>query len=44
MPAPGTATSSFNAQLDTAITAIAWCVGTPFVGYLWALATFTRRV
>jgi ABC-2 type transport system permease protein len=23
--------------------ALAWCVGIALVGYLWALATFTRR-
>lgn len=26
-----------------AITAIAWCVGIALVGYLWSLATFTKR-
>jgi ABC-2 type transport system permease protein len=28
---------------STAITAIAWCVGIAFVGYLWARSTFKKR-
>jgi ABC-2 type transport system permease protein len=27
-----------------AIAALAWCAGIALVGYLWALATFRRRV
>jgi ABC-2 type transport system permease protein len=26
-----------------AITAVAWCAGIALVGYLWSLATFTKR-
>ena len=32
-----------NPSGSNAITAIAWCAGIALVGYLWSLATFTRR-
>jgi ABC-2 type transport system permease protein len=33
-----------SASTGTALTAVAWCVGIGVVGYVWALATFRKRV
>jgi ABC-2 type transport system permease protein len=32
-----------NPSAGTALVAVAWCVGIALVGYVWALATFTKR-